>query len=409
MNIFSDMPSPAGIRKIESNYPIEPVLSVNAHFHTPYSFSAFNDIGEIFALAQKDGVDVLGINDFITTAGYEEFGALALIHKRFPLFNIEFMGLIPEAQQDGIRINDPDNPGRIYFCGKGLVLHDRISDANRTKLDQVFGESLRQIREMTDKLNLHLSAVNAPFQIDYDFLQEYYTKGLVRERHLVKCLRIELNKHFPEEADLKKFLVALYAGKPQQAPVSDISALDNELRSRLLKKGGPAFVEENPGAFLRLETIIDIILDAGGIPCYPVLLDNDKGSFTEFEKDYDKLSSYLKDHNIFSVELIPGRNDMKIVRDFVKYFNEQDFLVTFGTEHNTPARPPLSITCRNTTPLTAELNKINYSSACVIAAHQFLVARGEPGYLEKNGAPRLEKKEEFVRFGNAVIRHFIHH
>ena len=155
--------------------------------------------------------------------------------------------------------------------------------------------------------------------------------------------------------------------------------------------------------------MINIILDAGGIPCYPVLLDNDKGSFTEFENDYDKLCRYLKDRNIFSVELIPGRNDLKVLENFVKFFDEQEFLVTFGTEHNTPARPPLSITCRHETPLTAELNKINYGSACVIAAHQFLIAGGETGYLEKNGAPRLGKKEEFVRFGNAVIRHFIHH
>ena len=194
MNIFSDMPSTIELNRISGNFEGKPPLNVNAHFHTPYSFSCFSDIKEIFDLAAIDHVDVLGINDFITTAGYDEFGKLALKYKRFPLFNIEFMGLMPDAQQNGIRINDPNNPGRIYFCGKGLVLHEQLNDKNRRKLDKVFSESLRQIQEMILKLNRHLSSLRTPFRLDFDSLQKTYTKGLVRERHVVKALRIELRK-----------------------------------------------------------------------------------------------------------------------------------------------------------------------------------------------------------------------
>ena len=47
------------------------IREVNAHIHTPYSFSAFRDVEQIFDMAMKEGVSVLGINDFYVTDGYE--------------------------------------------------------------------------------------------------------------------------------------------------------------------------------------------------------------------------------------------------------------------------------------------------------------------------------------------------
>ncbi len=93
---------------------------VNGHIHTPHSFSAFTTMKQPFAMAMQEKVAVLGINDFYTTGGYPEFAALALEHHVFPLFNIEFMALQPEEQRQGIRVNDPVNPGRTYLSGKGL-------------------------------------------------------------------------------------------------------------------------------------------------------------------------------------------------------------------------------------------------------------------------------------------------
>ena len=60
--------------------------------------------------------------------------------------------------------------------------------------------------------------------------------------------------------------------------MSDIPALDNEIRGNLLKSGGKAFVEEDENAFMSLDEVIEIILAAGGIPCYPVLLDDKNGA-----------------------------------------------------------------------------------------------------------------------------------
>ena len=77
----------------------------------------------IFRLAKDENIAVLGINDFFVTDGYKAFRKGSVRNKIFPLFNIEFIGLLKEEQKKGIRINDPNNPGRIYFCGKGLIIH----------------------------------------------------------------------------------------------------------------------------------------------------------------------------------------------------------------------------------------------------------------------------------------------
>jgi hypothetical protein len=120
-----------------------------------------------------------------------------------------------------------------------------------------------------------------------------------------------------------------------------------------------------------------------------------------------KLRDELIKLNVFAVELIPARNDIWYLKQFVKFFSDNHFLITFGTEHNTPERVPLSVTCRGDTPLTEDLMRINYESACVIAANQFYVFHGEEGYVQANGRPRMDQKEEFMKFGNGVIRHYI--
>ena len=77
--------------------------------------------------------------------------------------------------------------------------------------------------------------------------------------------------------------------------------------------------------FLELKKIIKIIIDAGGIPCYPVLLDDPSGKCTEFENDNEKLYASLNKLGIECIELIPGRNDHTILKNFVEFFHSKGF------------------------------------------------------------------------------------
>jgi hypothetical protein len=229
----------------------------------------------------------------------------------------------------------------------------------------------------------------------------------VRERHIAKAVRFLAAENYPAADDQLRFIESLYGGRKSKSGLSDTAALENEIRSNLLKAGGAAFVEEDERSFLSLKKISEIIIDAGGIPCYPVLLDDLKGKCTEFEDDPEKLYRSLTSLGIGCIELIPGRNDISILKNFVEFFDKKGFVITFGTEHNTPEMIPITVTARGKILLYESLKRIAWEGACVIAAHQYLRAQSIPGYLRKNGTTKMDEKQDFVSTGQLVIEFFL--
>ena len=69
------------------------VCDVNAHLHTPYSFSAFDSVSQAVRMAAEQGVKVVGINDFYSMDGYAAWDRETRAHGLYPLFNIEFISL----------------------------------------------------------------------------------------------------------------------------------------------------------------------------------------------------------------------------------------------------------------------------------------------------------------------------
>ncbi len=405
--IFKNFPPKQVLLENSKSKSDEKILLVNGHFHTPFSFSAFTEIKQPFQMAKAEGVQVLGVNDFYTTDGYPEFAALAQNYKIFPLFNIEFMALQRDLQEQGVRVNDPANPGRTYMSGKGLSFPFKIGKVELALLEQVQHESNVQTAEMVEKLNAFLNEIGAGFSFNFDELKAKYAKNMLRERHIAKALRIAIDEKFASEADKKAFYVKIFSGKEPKSALNDIAGIENEIRGNLLKTGGRAFVSEDPKAFLSLEEVKQVIISAGGIPCYPVLLDDPKGNFTDFEGDKEALYKTLVEKKIYSLELIPGRNNFAILKDFVQFFRSKNFVISFGTEHNTPQLDPIKVSCRNGVELDDELNRIGYEGACIIAAHQYLVANGEEGFLRADGTGKTDEYDVFVELGNAVIKSFI--
>ncbi len=406
MDIFSSYPNLQELMELKTENS-EFLPSVNAHIHTPYSFSAFEKTDEIFIKALKEGVKVLGINDFFVADGFDDFARLAVQFKIFPLFNIEFIGLLSEEQKLQVRVNDPNNPGRTYFSGKGLRYPFSVSEHNAVKLQYIRNKSQHHVKLMIEKLQQWLSEISSPFSISFDEIRTLLARELVRERHIAKMIRIKLNQYFSTEADKRNFLAKLYAGKESAVDINNNILLEEEIRKYLLKMGGIAFIPEDPEAFLPLTEIISIIIDAGGIPCYPVLLDDNKGNYTEFEADFGKLHQRLAGLNVKMVELIPVRNDIKAIEKFVNYFNNAGFVILFGTEHNTPDMLPLNVTARGNVPLNDKLKQISFEGCCVVAAHQYLVARGYKGFNSISADHAASEIKKMIDLGKTVIEKFI--
>ncbi len=406
-NFLSEFPSRAELIEWYKTHGTNVVHEVNSHFHTPFSFSAFQELRQVFEMATAENVDILGINDFYTTAGYEEFHDLSMEYNKFPLFNIEFMGLLKEEQKNDIRVNDPNNPGRTYFSGKGLDYPVSLEGTSLKKLETVMAESEKQTKEMFNLASEHLASIDPALELDYKTAMERYTRGMLRERHIAKIIRDKIFENYDTGSKRNEVLKKIYGGKDTSVNIESPAALEGEIRSRLLKSGGVAYVKEDPKAFLEIDEVIKIILDAGGIPTYPVLLDDNEGNYTDYERNFEKLFNELTSRNIYSLELIPGRNDLNRLEEFVHFFHDRGFMITFGTEHNTPSLIPLKISARGGKEPGDDMKRINFEGACLIAAHQYMRMKDEEGYLEKNGKPRLQYKEEFIELGNAIIEYYL--
>jgi hypothetical protein len=191
------------------------------------------------------------------------------------------------------------------------------------------------------------------------------------------------------------------------ADLNDLAAVENEIRAKLLKSGGRAYVPEDSSAFLPVQEVFQIIVNAGGIPCYSILLDDESGRCTEYEASKQILHNELVAHRIHCVEFIPWRNDVEILRDYVNFFKNNGFVIIFGTAHSTPDNKPLRVTTRDGEFLDEELAAVSYEGASIIAAHQYLRSRGGQGYLDIDGNPKQDSMNEFITLGKAIIHKFI--
>ncbi len=96
------------------------MTNVNTHIHTPYSFSSFESISQAVSMAKQQNISVLGINDFNTTEGYDEFASACEQFGVYPLFNIELVSLNQEDRGEGA------------FTGMILSIQESSTFAERT-------------------------------------------------------------------------------------------------------------------------------------------------------------------------------------------------------------------------------------------------------------------------------------
>lgn len=405
-SVFDNFPELDEIMSWNAENKLKIPIFSNLHIHSPFSFSAFEDIHEAVSLARRQNVFVLGISDFNTTEGYDEFTIECKKIGVFPLYNMETIALSVEDQNAGKRWNDPSNPGAIYFCGKGLKYPPIYSQNVQNTLSRIAELADVRVQHILDKLNKHLESSLPGLKLDYDNIRDTMSQGSVRERHLAKALQKAIEKSFSDVEERKKALKLLY-GSESKVDVNDQVAMQDELRSNLLKAGKVAFVEESPEAYLSFEKARSLILEMGGIPCYPVLADKSKGELTERERDPNILCDDLLKRGIYCVEFIPSRNDIELLRNYMAVFKEKGMIMTVGTEHNTAKMEPMIPACRGRVDLGESLRKIFWQGACVVAAHQYLISKGQSGYVDITG-DRTDKKITYLEsIGEAIIKYSV--
>lgn len=175
-----------------------------------------------------------------------------------------------------------------------------------------------------------------------------------------------------------------------------------------MKAGKNCFV---PEAYLSLAQAKKLILQLGGIVCYPVLADG-ANPVCEYETPVEKLIETLKSENISMVELVPIRNKPEVLREYVTKIRKAGIAVVAGTEHNTLDVIPMEPACVGGTPIPDDLKEIFVEGAYVVAAHQYLTLNGKCGFVDNSGKPNAQYKDAesrikaFCEVGKAVVARY---
>jgi len=383
----------AALAQLCSQLGSRPRRGTNGHIHTSESFSVFRSPTEAVWQAAREGLAVLGINDHYTVAGHAEFRLACEVAGIAAVFSLEAVAMDREAAEAGLKLNDPDNPGRIYLCGKGVTTVPAESSPEMQSLARMRAALERRNREMTGKLaklfNDRLGD-EAPAWTDVLALTP---RGNATERHVAYAALLRLRDLAAKQKKSLPEVIAACCGAAPPAGCDD-ATLQIFLRAKLLKAGAPCYVPENADAFVSVEDLRRIFLAFGAIPTYPVL----GNPVLAGEQDIEGLLDKLEARGFYAVEVIPHRNTRERLREIVAAARARWWPVFNGTEHNTPEARPLL----DPFALDPEFEPWFRQSTALLLGHQRLVAQGEPGFVDRGGTPTISvPKARFEHFSQA--------
>ena len=371
----------------------------NTHIHLPPNFSAFESVAQAVSLAAAQGISVLGANNYYDFDVYTEFAARARENAIFPQFGLEIICLIDTLQASGIKLNDPGNPGKLYLCGKGMTGFHPLSEEAAALLQTIRDADSERMALVVAVLETLFADCAVPTYLTAKAIRQRIASRYgaplktiyLQERHVAQAFQEVLFEKMIAEAR-PYFLEALF-DTPSKSNPADAAAVQNEIRSHLLKSGKPAYV---PETFVGFDHAYRLLLALDSIPSYPVLADG-ASPLTTYEESPDALAADLRARGIPAAEFIPNRNAPGVLSHYVHTLRDAGLLITAGTEHNTPELIPLAPTCLGGEAIPEDVQKIFWEGTCIVAAHQHLTEKALPGF-----APGSDL-DEFRALGESVM------
>jgi hypothetical protein len=306
-------------------------------------------------------------------------------------------------------VNDPKNAGKVYMCGKGLTCFDRLSGKSLAVWNRIREGDKTRVTEMIAKINQIPLLQQCGIQLRYENIAQTIAAEkrvpvatvFLQERHLVQALQQVIFDRVPT-SERAAFFKQLYQ-TTGTVELDNRVKVQDDLRNALLKQGRAAYVDE---CFVTPAEAAELILGLGGYVSYPTLIDG-APQILPGEGTPEELIQKLFAQQIGAAEFIPTRNDHAVLTTYVKTLRKQGIVVGAGTEHNAADWIPLLPACKKGVPLGAELTRIFWEGACVAVAHQYLRAKGQPGFqFLPDQAAREAQIQRMAKVGAQVVACF---
>ncbi len=398
-NAPPDLSSPDLDRRLEALAASVPDLSrvrtssrglVNLHIHTNESFSVFSSPTEAVWNARREGIEYFGINDHYTIAGHDEFGRACRIAGLRAVFSIEAIGSDGDSQRAGRRYNDPNNPGRLYLVGKGVVRNLEPGSPGHRTLRTMRAAIRERNKKILNRLNEYATSRNVPLSLGYGQVEELTPRGNATERHVVQRFCMEVDALYPDMQERAEAYHRLLGEQVSQDTIEDPAGLQNLARSLLVKNDRPCYVEEDGRAFTSLENLVDLYLEYGAVPTYPFM----GNPVTEEEEDLDLLLKRVQEKRLHALDMIDYRTHLDRAREIVQAAEAHQLPLFVGTEHNTKTMMPLVGPVEN----ALELRDYFEKSARFVLGHQLLSRLCGFGAVDEEGTPRIQDNGERFTF-----------
>ncbi|RMD79152.1 MAG: hypothetical protein D6820_08700, partial [Lentisphaerae bacterium] len=270
------------IEATRGTWPAPVPYHVNMHCHTFYSYNGYGASPAMIAWrARKEGWGAAAICDFDVLDGMDEFLAAGDRLELKTAVHMETRVFFPEfATQE---INSPGEPGVYYFMGAGFVRTPPEGTPEAETFHQLRLASERRNRELLQRVNDYLRDCTLDYDAD---VLPLTPAGNATERHICEAYYIKSKKVFPERQQWTAFWAESLGIEKEKVDslYDNPPAFSDTCRSKLMKKGGPGYMQPDAGTFPTINEVIAVARSAGAIPMATWL-----DGFSEAEQNLEEL------------------------------------------------------------------------------------------------------------------------
>ncbi|MBK8798136.1 MAG: hypothetical protein IPM07_18190 [Anaerolineales bacterium] len=311
----------------------------NMHCHTFFSFNAYGYSPTGLAwLARQQAIELMGIVDFDVLDAASEFLDACDVTEVRGSAGIETRVYVPEFATR--EINSPGEPGVLYHMAIGFTATE-VSPAAQAILDELRTQSTDRNRALIDRVNAYLDPVGIDYAAD---VLPLTPSGNATERHIVAAYIKAAERNFDQSAPFWAGRLGMDAAAVEQA-MHDQAGFQNRVRSKLMKRGGPGYMQPDAGTFPRVERLHELALLCHALPCAAWL-----DGLSEGEQAMDELLTLLVGKGVVALNIVPDRNwnlsdpqaaakKQQKLYEVVALAKEFDLPLNVGTEMNSFGQP----------------------------------------------------------------------